>query len=86
MENKIASCIGRWGRKKSKNEQELQNYRGRMGLAEGKQLTAIWSENYLVHRSTEIRVTEIIPDAWMEQNIKINHKNKKPKIEESVTH
>lgn len=38
----------------------------------------------LVHRSTEIRATEIIPDAWIEQNVKINCKNKKLQIEESV--
>lgn len=41
VENKIASCIGRRGRRKSKNQQELQQCCGRIGLAEGKQLTAI---------------------------------------------
>ena len=33
-----------------------------------------------------MRATEMTPDAMMERNVKINHKNKKPKVVESITH
>lgn len=33
-----------------------------------------------------METTEIIPDVWMEEKVWLNHKNEKPKVEESIIH
>ena len=33
-----------------------------------------------------METTEIIPDVWMEEKVWLSHKNKKPKVEESIIH